>query len=72
MSQPDRPPKTQLPPTLGTDQVAALFRVDPKTVQRWGNQSKLPYTLNGCRVRRYSREDVLRLLDECIIPKQGD
>lgn len=43
-------------------EVAALFRVDVKTVSRWAAEGRLPYirTLGGHR--RYPRRDVLRLL----------
>lgn len=43
-------------------EVAALFRVDPKTVTRWANAGKLTVvrTLGG--QRRYRAEEVLALL----------
>lgn len=45
-------------------EVAALFRVDPKTVARWANLGKIPAirTLGGHR--RFLREDIERLLQE--------
>jgi len=43
-------------------EVAALFRVDPKTVTRWAAAGKIPSikTLGGHR--RYRESDVARLL----------
>lgn len=56
--------KQQLESELLTPaEVAALFRVDPKTITRWATTGKLPYltTLGGHR--RY-RETVIRGLLE--------
>jgi excisionase family DNA binding protein len=49
---------------LTPGEVAALFRVDPKTVTRWSNAGKLPSirTLGGHR--RYRQAEVLALLDQ--------
>lgn len=57
---------TQLPPVdelLTPAEVAATFRVDPKTVTRWNKAGKLPAlrTLGGHR--RYKRSVVQALLD---------
>lgn len=43
-------------------EVAALFRVDPKTVARWSDSGKIPSirTLGGHR--RFRREDVIAAL----------
>jgi excisionase family DNA binding protein len=51
-------PETLLTPA----EVAALFRVDPKTVQRWANAGKLTVqrTLGGHR--RYRESEVRQLL----------
>lgn len=48
---------------LTPSEVAALFRVDPKTVTRWAKSGKLTSirTLGGHR--RYRAEEVYRLLD---------
>lgn len=45
-------------------EVAALFRVDPKTVTRWAKQGKLTSirTLGGHR--RYKESEVLGLLNQ--------
>ena len=45
-------------------EVAALFRVDPKTVTRWANAGKLPSirTLGGHR--RYREAEVRALLEQ--------
>jgi len=50
-------------PLLTTAEVAAIFRVDPKTVQRWGRSGKLTAirTLGGHR--RYIEAEVRRLRD---------
>ncbi|MFC5369627.1 BldC family transcriptional regulator [Arcanobacterium bovis] len=44
-------------------EVAALFRVDPKTVARWANSKKIPSirTLGGHR--RFRREDIEAILN---------
>jgi excisionase family DNA binding protein len=62
VTQDPRPPLQ--PETLLTPaEVAALFRVDPKTVQRWANAGKLTVqrTLGGHR--RYKESEVRALLD---------
>jgi excisionase family DNA binding protein len=48
---------------LTPSEVAALFRVDPKTVTRWAQAGKLTAirTLGGHR--RYRESEVSRLLD---------
>jgi excisionase family DNA binding protein len=45
-------------------EVAAVFRVDPKTVTRWAKSGKLSFirTLGGHR--RYRESEVHRLLDQ--------
>jgi len=56
-------------PSLMTPrEVAALFRVDPKTVTRWAQDGRLPYvrTLGGHR--RYYEQDVRRLIDQLSSP----
>ena len=62
---PPEPPATGQPPELMTPaEVAALFRVDPKTVTRWAQQGKLRSvrTLGGHR--RYPAADIHALLNE--------
>lgn len=53
-------------------EVAALFRVDPKTVTRWADSGKLTAlrTLGGHR--RYRETEVRGLLDRRAIPEQRD
>jgi excisionase family DNA binding protein len=48
-------------------EVAELFRVDPKTVQRWAKAGKLTSirTLGGHR--RYRESEVRRLRDEAVV-----
>ena len=54
--------KIEAPELLTPEEVAALFRVDPKTVTRWANTGRLPYlrTLGGHR--RYRKSVVMALL----------
>ena len=49
-------------PLLTPAEVAALFRVDPKTVTRWAQQGKLPSirTLGGHR--RYRESEIQAFL----------
>ncbi|SDU77910.1 BldC family transcriptional regulator [Arcanobacterium phocae] len=44
-------------------EVAALFRVDPKTVARWSDSGKIPSirTLGGHR--RFRRSDIIAILE---------
>lgn len=51
-------------------EVAALFRVDPKTVTRWAKAGKLTSirTLGGHR--RYRESEVRRLLDGATPPRR--
>lgn len=53
---------------LTPSEVAALFRVDPKTVTRWARAGKLSAirTLGGHR--RYRQSEVLQLLEG--VPEQ--
>ncbi|MEP7036192.1 MAG: BldC family transcriptional regulator [Dermatophilaceae bacterium] len=43
-------------------EVAALFRVDPKTVTRWANGGKLTTMRTPGGHRRYQESEVLKLL----------
>jgi len=51
-------------------EVAALFKVDPKTVTRWAAQHRIPSikTLGGHR--RYKEGDVLALLNSRALPER--
>ncbi len=57
-------------PLLTPSEVAAMFRVDPKTVTRWAKAGKLTSirTLGGHR--RYREAEVRQLLGQ--IPQQRD
>lgn len=69
---PPRPNVTQdLEPLLTPAEVAALFRVDPKTVTRWAKAGKLSSirTLGGHR--RYRETEVRALLGGAF-PPQSD
>jgi excisionase family DNA binding protein len=43
-------------------EVAAMFGVDPKTVTRWAQKGRLPYTRTLGGHRRYARIEILALL----------
>lgn len=66
MSKP--PPVPEAEPLLMPAEVAALFRVDPKTVTRWAQAGKINSirTLGGHR--RFRRAEVIALLTE---PSEG-
>jgi excisionase family DNA binding protein len=59
--RPDIRPENRL---LTPSEVAALFRVDPKTVTRWAQQGKLHSirTLGGHR--RYSEAEIQQFLND--------
>jgi excisionase family DNA binding protein len=61
--QPEAPLPGQDGPLLTAGEVAAMFRVDPKTVGRWARQERLPCirTLGGHR--RFRETDVRALID---------
>lgn len=65
MGEPDQRPKSKEQPPealLSPEEVAALFRVDPKTITRWAKAGKLSQirTLGGHR--RYRETEVRQLL----------
>lgn len=47
---------------LSPAEVAALFRVDPKTVTRWANTGKLTTVRTPSGQRRYSESECKRIL----------
>lgn len=55
------PDLANLPPILTTEEVAALFRVCPTTIQRRAREGSLP-AIEGLRVGRFTREVVLAAL----------
>lgn len=59
-------------PLLTPAEVAAMFRVDPKTVTRWAKAGKLTSirTLGGHR--RYREAEVRALLTGIPTPRAGD
>lgn len=59
----------EVDPLLTPSEVAAIFRVDPKTVTRWANTGKLTAirTLGGHR--RYREKEIRDLLD---VGRRGD
>jgi predicted site-specific integrase-resolvase len=48
---------------LTSEQVGAIFGVDPRSVTRWANIGRLPFTTVLGGEHRYRVEDVRRLLD---------
>lgn len=62
-------PHRDLPDILTVGEVAALFRVDPKTVSRWAIGGKIRAMKTPGGHRRFRREDVLAHLD---VPHQHD
>ncbi len=63
---------TESEPLLTPAEVAAMFRVDPKTVTRWAKAGKLSSirTLGGHR--RYRESEVHQLLDGVPGQRQSD
>jgi excisionase family DNA binding protein len=61
---------TESEPLLTPAEVAAMFRVDPKTVTRWAKAGKLSSirTLGGHR--RYRESEVRELLSGVSTPQQ--
>lgn len=57
-------PKLQdLPDLLTVNEVAAVLRVSPLTIKRWGKRGKLPaIRINSRGDRRYRKESVMWLL----------
>lgn len=52
-----------LPDLLTNPEVAALLRVSPLTIKRWGKRGVIKaIRINSRGDRRYKREDVLKLL----------
>lgn len=63
--------RTESESLLTPAEVAALFRVDPKTVTRWAQAGKLNAirTLGGHR--RYREAEVRQLLDGAVPQQRG-
>ncbi len=60
------------PTTLLTPgEVARLFRVDPKTVTRWGKAGRLACIRTPGGHRRYRAADVVRLLNDSGVKSPG-
>lgn len=51
-------------PLMTAGEVAALFRVDPRTVHRWADAGKLTSVRTPTGMRRYSRCEVMALIAE--------
>jgi excisionase family DNA binding protein len=64
--------RTDAEPLLTPAEVAAMFRVDPKTVTRWAKAGKLTSirTLGGHR--RYRETEVRELLAGIPTPRMAD
>lgn len=48
--------------TMQPGEVATAFRVNPKTVERWAKAGKLAFILTPGGTRRYSRQQVERIM----------
>lgn len=61
-------PMTEQPNTeqdlMTPGEVARLFRVDPKTVNRWAHAGRLPHITTPGGHRRYPRKDVLAFIEQ--------
>jgi excisionase family DNA binding protein len=57
------PPLDGIPALLTTDEVAAIFRVNPRTVERWTSDGRLHRVELGARTVRFRAEDVAALID---------
>lgn len=64
--------RDDLPELLKPGEVAALWRVDPRTVARWAKAGKLVAKRTPGGHRRLTRESVLRLLNEDGAANQGE
>ena len=53
-------------------EVAALFRVDPRSVTRWAKQGRLTCIRTPGGHRRYQRAEVERLIAESITEQEND
>ena len=51
-----------LPDFLTIDDLASLLRVSPETIRRLARRGELP-SVPGLRVRRFPREEILKLLN---------
>lgn len=55
---------TNLPPLLTIREAAAILRVSPLTLKRWGKRGKLiPIRINSRGDRRYKKEAILWMLN---------
>ena len=59
-------------PLLTPGEVAALFRVDPRTVWRWGNEGRLRRILTAGGHGRFRQSEVQALLAGTPRPPAGD
>jgi excisionase family DNA binding protein len=58
-----KPPLTRDVDLMKPAEVAAAFRVDPKTVTRWALAGRLPSTRTPGGHVRFRRADIMALLD---------
>lgn len=49
---------------LTATQVGVMFRVDPKTINRWAKAGKLPFTRTPGGQRRYWRKVMQAIIEE--------
>src|SRR3712207_2343318 len=59
-------PDADLPRLLTAEEVAAVLGVDPRTVQRFASDGRLPRVVLGRRSTRYRDSDVRALIDHCL------
>lgn len=59
----------EVEPLLTPAEVAAMFRVDPKTVTRWANAGKLTSIRTLGKHRRYRESEVRALLNSTNRPE---
>lgn len=57
-----RKPNPEDPELMTPDEVASLFRVDPKTVKRWASRGKISALRTPGGHLRYRRQEVKELL----------
>lgn len=55
---------TKTDPLMTPGEVAALFRVDPKTVTRWAKAGRVSSLLTPGGHRRFRRSEIMNLLKE--------
>lgn len=60
------------PKLLKPSEVAAMFRVDPKTVTRWAQMGRIPSILTPGGHRRFREDQVAALLADGFVARKAD